>query len=399
LNIRSDIGTGCATLSCLLIACAAAIAQELPVNWQGLPEPYATPSARNPPQMVPRPPGAALSLPAGFGIEEWATGLYGGPREMILGPDGEVLISQMGGGSVTAVRNGERKDVLQGLNGPFGLAMHENWLYVAEIDSVKRYRYDAAAMSVGEAEEIIDLRAVNGGHVTRAILFDPGHDYLYISIGSGSNVDAGEPPIRAAINRYDADGGSHSIFASGIRNAVGMDWNPVTGDLWVSAHERDGLGDDLVPDYLTRVQEGGFYGWPYAYIGPHEDPRRKGEAPDLVKKTLYPDVLLGGHVGAMDVLFYTANQFPARYRNGAFVALHGSWNRSKRTGYKIVFVPFKDGRPAAGPEDFVSGWMLGEDRREVWGRPVGLLQMPDGSMLISDEGPGTIWRVTYDAKR
>ncbi len=277
--------------------------------------------------------------------------------------------------------------------------MKEDRLYVSDIDAVRRYRYDAAGMSVSEAETIIDLRAVGGGHVTRAILMDPAREHLYVSVGSFSNVDAGEPPMRAAISRYDVNGGGHSIFASGIRNAVGMDWNPVTGDLWAGSQERDGLGDDLVPDYFTRVREGGFYGWPYAYIGPHEDPRRAGEAPALVASTLYPDVLLGGHVGAMDVLFYTGTQFPERYRNGAFIALHGSWNRARRAGYKVVFVPFANGRAMAGPEDFLSGWMLGEGRREVWGRPVGLLQMPDGSLLISDDGSGTIWRVSYDGPR
>lgn len=394
-----NIGLKIASGACSLVACAAALAQDLPVNWQGLPAPYATPSARNPPQIVPRPAGAALSLPAGFAIEEWATGLDGGPRAMLLGPAGEVFVTQMGGGSVTVMRDRERKDMLRGLNGPFGLAMDGNELYVADIDAVRRYRYDSAGMSASEAEEIVDLRAVRGGHVTRPILLDAGRRHLYVGIGSASNADAGEPPMRAAINRYDINGGSHRIFASGIRNAVGMDWNPVTGDLWVSSQERDGLGDDLVPDYFTRVREGGFYGWPYAYIGPHEDPRRIGEAPGLVASTLYPDVLLGGHVGAMDVMFYTGSRFPERYRNGAFIALHGSWNRAKRAGYEVVFVPFADGRPLAGPEDFVSGWMLGEDRREVWGRPVGLLQMQDGSLLISDDGAGTIWRVTYSGPR
>lgn len=388
-----------ASCACGLAVYAGVAAQEFPVNWQGLPEPYATPSARNPPQVIPRPEGAELALPAGFAIEEWATSLHGGPREMLLGPAGEVIVTQMGGGSVTVIREGERKDVLQGLNGPYGLAIHDDELYVADIDAVRRYRYDSTGVRAGQPEEIIDLRAFGGGHVTRSILLDPEREYLYVSIGSASNVDAGEPPMRAAINRYDLNGGGHGIFASGIRNAVGMDWNPVTSDLWVSSHERDGLGDDLVPDYLTRVREGGFYGWPYAYIGPHEDPRRRGEAPGLVARTLYPDVLLGGHVGAMDVLFYTGTGFPERYRNGAFVALHGSWNRAKRAGYKVVFVPFEDGRPVAGPEDFVTGWMLGEDRREVWGRPVGLLQMPDGSLLVSDDGSGTIWRVTYRGPR
>ena len=173
----------------------------------------------------------------------------------------------------------------------------------------------------------------------------------------------------------------------------------MTGELWATSHERDGLGDDLPPDFLTRVRQGGFYGWPYAYIGPHEDPRRRGEAPERVAKTLYPSVLLGGHAGAMGLLFYTGAQFPVKYRNGCFVALHGSWNRARRAGYRVVFVPFKDGKPIAGPEDFLTGWMLGEERQEVWGRPVGLLQLPDGSMLVSDDGAGKIWRVSYTATK
>ena len=372
---------------------------DLPVNWQGLPEPYATKSATNPPEVILQPAGAKLKLPAGFQVEEWARALYGGPRYMVLGPNAEVLVSQMGSGDVTVIHNGQRKDILKDLRGPYGLAFHEDWLYVAEVNSVKRYKYDAQAMSVGEGEEVIDLSEYDGGHSTRTILFDAKRERLYLSVGSESNVSPGEPLLRATISRYSIDGSGQEIYASGLRNAVGLAWNPVTGDLWATAHERDGLGDDLVPDYLTRVQQGGFYGWPYAYIGPHEDPRRKGEAPDLVRKTLYPSVLLGGHVGAMDVLFYTGNQFPERYRNGCFVALHGSWNRSKRAGYRVVFVPFADGKPIAGPEDFLTGWMLGEDRKEVWGRPVGLLQLRDGSLLISDDGAGKIWRVSYATKQ
>lgn len=376
-----------------------AIAEELPINWNGLPEPYATASASNPPRLIPQPADASLILPPGFRAERWMTGLYGAPREMILGPRGEVILSQIASGQVTAIRDGERHDVINGLEGPFGLALHGDALYVADTQAVRRYKYDPETMTASGAEELIDLREYAGGHSTRAIEIDAASGHLYLSVGSGSNVSSGEPPMRAAISRYDLDGKAQEIYASGIRNAVGMDLNPVTGELWVSSHERDGLGDDLVPDYLTRVQRGGFYGWPYAYIGPHEDPRRAGEAPELVKKTLYPSVLLGGHVGAMDVMFYTARQFPARYNNGCFVALHGSWNRSKRSGHKVVFIPFSDGRPVAGPEEFVSGWMLGEDREEVWGRPVGLLQLADGSVLISDEGAGVIWRVSYEGER
>ncbi|MGQ0659231.1 MAG: PQQ-dependent sugar dehydrogenase [Chromatiales bacterium] len=374
---------------------AAASNEELPVNWQRLPEPYATPSATNPPHVVSKPSGAELKVPPGFTVEEWVVDLYGGPRYMILGPGGEVLVSQTGSGDITVIRDGKRQDILEGLNTPYGLAFHEDWLYVAETTSVKRYPYDAGSMSVGKGEEVVDLGKYGGGHSTRTIIFDAAHEKLYLSVGSASNVNAGEPPLRATISRYNPDGSGQEIYASGLRNAVGLGWNPVTGELWATAHERDGLGDDLVPDYLTRVHQGGFYGWPYAYIGPHEDPRRKGEAPDLVKKTLYPNVLLGSHVGALDLLFYTGSQFPERYRNGCFVALHGSWNRSKRAGYKVAFVPFADGKPTAGPEDFLTGWMLGEDRREVWGRPVGLLELPDGSLLVSDDGAGKIWRVSH----
>jgi len=374
-----------------------AMATELPVNWQGLPEPYATSSAVNPARVVARPEGATLKVPDGFTVEPWAQGLPGA-RYMIQGPGGEVLISQMDEGRVTALRDGKAATLLDGLHGPYGLALHGEWLYVAEVTSVKRYPYDAAQLRVGPGAEVIDLGDYDGGHSTRTIVFDAAHEKLYLSVGSASNVDAGEPPLRATISRHDPDGRNGEIFASGLRNAVGLGFNPVTGELWATAHERDGLGDDLVPDYLTRVVKGGFYGWPYAYIGPHEDPRRKGEAPDQVRKTLYPTVLLGGHVGALDLLFYTGNQFPERYRNGCFVALHGSWNRSRRAGYKVAFVPFVDGRPQSGPEDFLTGWMLGEDDRRVWGRPVGLLQLPDGSLLVSDDGAGMVWRISYTSE-
>lgn len=392
------INAGLASCTLMALCCTAGAGApnpELPVNWQGLPEPYATDSATNPPRVIPRPAGAELKVPEGFAVEEWAGGLYGAPRYMIVGPSGEVLLSQMEAGVVTVIRDGERRDILDELNAPYGLALHERWLYVAETDSVKRYPYDAGRMAAGKGEEVIDLAAYSGGHSTRTVVFDPAHEKLYLSVGSASNVSAGEPPLRATVSRYGPDGSGQEIYASGLRNAVGLSFNPVTGDLWATAHERDGLGDDLVPDYLTRVEQGGFYGWPYAYIGPHEEPRRKGEAPELVARTLYPNVLLGGHVGAMDLLFYTGVQFPERYRNGCFVALHGSWNRSQRAGQKIVFVPFAEGAPTGGPEDFLTGWMLGEDRSEVWGRPVGLLQLPDGSLLVSDDGAGKIWRVSY----
>jgi glucose/arabinose dehydrogenase len=194
---------------------------------------------------------------------------------------------------------------------------------------------------------------------------------------------------------YNPDGSGHEILATGLRNPVSIRWNPVSGKLWSTVQERDGLGDDLVPDYFTEVKKGAFYGWPYAYIGAHEEPRHKGEAPELVKKSIEPDVVLPAHASVMDFIFYTGKQFPKKYANGAFLAYRGSSSRTKRFGYSVVFIPFKNGKPAGDPEDFVTGWMLGEDKKEVWGRPVGLLQMSDGSLLVSEDGNNIIWRVSY----
>ena len=370
-----------------------------PVNWQGLPEPYHTESATNPPRLIPRPKQASLSVPEGFVVEEYLSGFLR-PRFMLLGPEGEVLLSDIAAGVVYVIRDKRAAPLISNLSKPYGLALYKDWLYVAETSSVKRYKYSSKQGSVGQGEEIIPLDSYATGHITRSILFDETVGKLYLTVGSASNVELGEPPIRAAVSRYNADGTGYELFATGIRNPIGLKWYPYANGteskvLWATSHERDGLGDDLVPDYFTRVQEAGFYGWPYAYIGPHEDPRHPGVAPDKVRQTLYPSVLLGSHVGSMDFTFYTGTQFPEKYQGGAFLALHGSWNRSKRTGYKIVFVPFKKGQPVSGPEDFLTGWMLAEDKKEVWGRPVAVLQMPDGSLLISDDGAGKLWRVSY----
>ena len=385
-------------LMCLALSATAA-ETDRPVNWHGLPKPYATPSSVNPPELIPRPAGAALKLPPGFTVSEWMDNVPGA-RYMALGPNGEVVVSLMHLGQVAVVKDGRQHILLDHLRDPYGLAFDGDWLYVAETTTVKRYRYNTGTMTVnGPGQEVVPLEDYAGGHITRTIVFNQPHTKLFLSVGSGSNINAGEPPMRAAISRFNPDGSGGEIYASGLRNAIGLRINPVTGDLWATVQERDTMGDDLVPDYLTRVVEGGFYGWPYAYIGPHEDPHHPGEAPQLVKKTRYPSVILGGHVGAFDLLFYTGTQFPAKYRNGCFVVEHGSWNRSRRAGYKVVFVPFKDGKALTGPEDFLTGWMLGEDRIQVWGRPVGLLQMPDGSLLVSDEGGDKIWRIAYAPPR
>ncbi len=208
-------------------------------------------------------------------------------------------------------------------------------------------------------------------------------------------METGDDPRRAAINRYNPDGSGHEIVASGLRNPVGIHWYPGTNTLWATVQERDMLGNNLPPDYFTHVEPGAFYGWPYAYIGPHPDPRVKPQRPQLVQQTVVPDLLLGAHVAAMDFAFYTGGSFPSGYRGGAFVAEHGSWNRSPRTGYRVVFVPFRNGRPSGPPTDFLTGWMISPGSKDVWGRPVGVLALKDGSLLVSDDGGNKIWRVSY----
>lgn len=368
-----------------------------PVNWTDLPAPFATPSARNSPTLVARPEGASLVAPPGFVVEEFMDFAGLRPRFMMLGPGNEILISDATGkGSVQVIRDGVKTPILEQLDRPYGLALKGDQLYVAEPTSVKQYTYDAKAMRiVGAGKEIISLPGMGTGHITRTLAFNRDGSKLYLSVGSQSNIDLGEPAMRAAVHRFNPDGSGHEVIATGLRNAVGMRFFPGTDDLWVSVHERDGLGDNLAPDYVTKVEPGGFYGWPIAYIGPHAEPRHKDVDLAKVKSTLYPDVILGGHVGPLDIHFYTGTQFPQKYRGGMFVALHGSWNRAERQGYKIVYIPFKNRMAASGPEDFVSGWMVAPDKKEVWGRPVGLLQMPDGSLLVSDDGGRKVWRVSY----
>jgi len=366
-----------------------------------LPPPYATPSATNQPRVVTRPNGAKLQVPQGFEIEEYATG-FNTPRFMLTGPSGEIILSDSADGSVYVLvdknksyKNPDRKKILEGLDRPYGLALWKDYLYVGERTSIKRYKYDPKAMTVTQGQEIASLKEFTPSHWTRSLLFDRKGEKFYVGIGSGSNVDTGEDPRRAAINRYNPDGSGHEIYASGTRNPIGLHWYPGTDTLWAAVQERDALGDDLVPDYFTHIQQGAFYGWPYAYSGPHEEPRHKGEKPDLVAKTIAGDILLQSHVAVLDFIFYTGKQFPAEYQGGAFIAMHGSWNRSKRVGYEVAFVPFKDGKPSGPVRDFMTGWMIAPESREVWGRPVAILQLGDGSILVTDDGGRTIWRIRY----
>jgi glucose/arabinose dehydrogenase len=362
-----------------------------------LPPPFHTPSATNPPKVVPQPDGKQLVVPLGFTVSTFAKG-FSKPRIMLPLSGGAVLVADsVAKGSVVALTNGgkERKTLIADLARPFGLAVHKGYLYVSEDEAIKRFKFDEAKLEAGAAETVVSLKGYNKAHWTRSIAFDAKANKMYVSIGSGSNVDPGDPKDRAAINVYNPDGSGHEIFATGLRNPVSIKFHPKSKKLWATVQERDGLGDDLVPDFFTEVKKGAFYGWPYAYIGPNEEPRNKGKAPELVQQTVVPDVVLQAHVAAMDFLFYTGKQFPAKYREGAFIAQRGSGNRAKRVGYNIVFLPFKNGKPVGEIEEFMSGWMLDAGQREVWGRPVGVAQMPDGSLLVSEDGNNEIWRISY----
>lgn len=362
-----------------------------------LPAPFASASAVNPSRVGAPPAGAKLIVPPGFEIALFASGLDD-PRHMIEAPNGDVLVSEPGAGKITIFRGNNRYTFISHLNDPYGLAIHDKWLYIGNEDAVVRVPYAAGeTKAAGAPQHITSLPP--GGHSTRGIVFNRDGSKMYVSVGSESNVSAGEPPERAAILEMNPDGSGKRVFASGLRNPVGLAWNPASGALWTAVNERDGLGNELVPDYITEVRAGAFYGWPYSYIGKHEDPRRKGERPDLVARATVPSLLIQSHSAPLGIAFYEGKMFPDAFRGSAFVALHGSWNRSPRTGYKIIRVPFRNGQPAGGYDDFVIGWMTDPSSRSVWGRPVDLLVLHDGSLLISDDGGEKIWRVTYRAAR
>jgi glucose/arabinose dehydrogenase len=366
------------------------------IKLQDLPKPYASKDADNPPRIIPRPAGAELHVPPGFKVELWAEGLDR-PRQMALAPSGEVFVAEPRGNRISVWRDGKKVSTFaEDLDLPFGIAFHDQWLYVGNTGSVVRFAYKPGqTRASGKPEKIATLpgRGYNQ-HWTRNVIFSPDGKKMYVTVGSETNVDVETEPMRAAISEFNPDGSGRRIYATGTRNPVGLAWS--RGTLWAAVEERDDLGDDLPPDYVTSIQPGGFYGWPYAYAGPNEDPRRKGERPDLVKKTIVPDVLVQAHSAVLGLIFYSGKMFPPEYKGDAFVAFHGSWNRTRRTGYSVVRIRFKDGKPVGGYEDFLTGFMLDPDKKEVWGRPVGLLELPDGSLLVSDDGGYKIWRVTFD---
>ncbi len=377
-----------------LLAGVAAVAFQ-PPSAVKLPPPYATPSAKNGAKVISRPDGAQLKVPAGFTVDEYATG-FARPRIMLQGPGGEVLVSDTTPkGVVYALKGGEKKAMIEGLDRPYGMAFLKEFLYVSDANGLHRYKYDSKAMSVSGGQDLASYKEYTKGHYTHSMTFDPKGEKLYVTIGSGSNADPDADPKRATIMRYNADGSGEEIYASGLRNVLGLKFYPGSNAMWAAVQERDGLGDELVPDYFTHIEKDGFYGWPYAYFGPNEDPTNKGLKPELVKKSIVPDYALGSHVATMDFIFYTGKSFPAKYKNGAFFAFHGSSNKAQRVGYSVEFVPFKNGKPAGPKEEFLTGWMLGSDKREVWGRPVGLLQLADGSLLVSEDGGNKIWRISH----
>jgi glucose/arabinose dehydrogenase len=374
-----------------------------------LPAPFASESATNGPKIVARPENAKLQVPEGFKVELFATGLNN-PRLMRVAPNGDIFLAETSAGNIKVFRGmtaeGKPEQVqvfASGLNIPFGIAFYPlgpnpQWVYVANMDSVVRFPYHNGDMvSTGPPQHLADL-ASGGHHRSRDIQFSPDGKKMFVSVGSQENVD--DSPAeknRADILEYNPDGSGLRIYASGLRNAVGIAVNPKTGELWASVNERDGLGNDLVPDYITHVQEGGFYGWPWFYMGGHQEPRLPGTHPELKDKVITPDVILQPHNASLQMTFYQGKQFPAEYQGDIFACEHGSWNRSPRAGYEVIRVPLHQTGHASGEyEDFLTGFVV--DDESVWGRPVGVTAAPDGSLLVSDDGSGSIWRISYTGK-
>ncbi len=387
-----------------------------PTDRLQLPAPFATPSARNNSKVIGWPQGKMPTPAPGFEVSLFADKLDN-PRQAYILPNGDILVveatrewpgradrPEKSANRITLFRDSNqdgkpdvRETCLTGLNMPHGMAVIGNWFYVGNTDGLVRYPYKPGQAKIdGKPVKILDLPA--GGHYTRNLIADPAGKKLYIAVGSSSNVDEdradAKDPRRAAILEINPDGSAMRVFAGGLRNPVGMDWEPSTKTLWTVVNERDLLGDDLVPDYLTSVKDGAFYGWPYSYFGQNEDPRKKGQRPDLVAKAIKPDYALGSHTAALGLAFYDAGTFPQRYRGGAFIGMHGSWNRSKMVGYRVAFIPFANGKPSGPMEDILTGFIASESKFEAYGRPVGVTVTPDGSLLVADDSGDKVWRVS-----
>ena len=397
-----------------------------------LPGPYETKSTKNFSKVIGWRNGAMPIAPSGFTVTKFAEGLEH-PRWIYVGSNGDIFVAEsntilkgllkfgakisrkiktqhigVSANRITMFRDADKDGVpeqrfvfAENLNQPFGMLILNNNFYVGNTDALLQFNYKTGDTKLnGPGKAIVSLPAGNyNRHWARNIITNKKGDKIYIAVGSGTNVaEKGlENEIRRAdILEVNPDGSGERIYAAGLRNPVGMDWAPGTNVLWTAVNERDELGDELVPDYLTCVKEGGFYGWPFAYYGQHEDPRMKDQQrPDLVSKSITPDVSLGSHTASLGLVFYDKTAFPAKYRNGAFIGQHGSWNRKELSGYKVVFVPFANGKPSGQPEDFLTGFQVeGSTDSEVRGRPVCVALLADGSMLVTDDVSNTIWRVS-----
>lgn len=411
--------------------------------------------------MIPKPEGLMPTAPPGFTVSVYAE--LQAPRMMVYAPNGDLFVSSPSAYNITVFRDSNHDGVFESrsvyaqgevparrgggggarpgapppppaptgvnpaINGPilgadapacapppafnvpgpgtlaapFGMAFHKGYLYVGNTGSLVRYKYTPGDLQAqAEPEKLLDFPT--GGHSTRNVVFNRAGTKMYVSVGSSSNNNAGDDCRRAAVLEFNPDGSGYRVYASGIRNPVGLAWQPGTDTLWTAVNERDNLGDDLVPDYATSIKDGGFYGWPYSYIGQNYDPRYVGAFPDLVKRAIVPDVLIPAHTAALGIAFYAGTAFPQRYRNGGFVALHGSWNRAVASGYKVVFIPMTNGKP--GPlEDFLTGFLASDGSNgttiERWGRPVGVTVTPDGALLVSDDGGNRIWKISAGGSR
>lgn len=378
-----------------------------------LPKPYATKSAGNGPTVVPQPAGAWPKTLPGFKVERYVDSGLDTPREIRTAPNGDFFVAESGKGQVRIFRgitaDGKPKEssvYATGLKQNFGIAFYPpgsdpQWVYVGNTGSVVRFAYHNGDLkATGPAETVIAQLPAGGGHWTRDLAFTADGKTLFVSVGSRSNVDDPdehpEETHRANILEYTPQGNFIGVYASGIRNPVGIGINPQTQELWCSVNERDALGDNLVPDYVTHVERGGFYGWPWYYMGSNQDPRHAGKHPELNGKVLVPDVLLQPHNASLELTFYTGSQFPKEYQGDLFAAEHGSWNRAIRAGYEVIRVPLKNGHASGVYEDFLTGFVT-EDG-QVWGRPVGVAVAPDGSLMVTDDGSKSIWRVVYTGK-
>jgi glucose/arabinose dehydrogenase len=385
------------------------------ITVKDLPPPASHFFSIKPPRLVGRPAEADPQVMAGFKVQLYASDLRN-PRFLLTAPNGDIFVSESGANAIKVLRDNDhdgKPDVAQvfadaNLNRPFGIAFYPpgpdpKFVYIANTDSIVRIPYrngDIRARAPAETLASLSRGAGllgGGGHWTRDIVFPPDGKKMYVSIGSYSNnSDNSREKDRARIFELNPDGTERKVFAWGIRNAVGIAFRPGTNELWMSTNERDELGDNLPPDYISRVQPRGFYGWPWFYIGNHPDPKHKGEHSELADKSIVPDVLIQSHSASLNLCFYNGNQFPAEYRGDIFAALHGSWNRNRRTGYKIIRVPFNHdtGKPLGEYQDFVTGFVTAEG--QVWGRPVGITVAKDGALLFSEDGNNTIWRVAHE---